>query len=379
MDPAGSADDRSLRLLLPEPVRTLPADLVAVLVGTAIACAFVLVPVLNETPLRVIFGLPLVLFVPGYALIAALFPEAGRPPGEESGDGVEQADSGDSETTATSAGGTEDSDDTDDGRFGTLAAGGRDRGIDGIERAALSFGLSIAVVPLIGLALNFTPWGIRLIPVLVSLVAFVLIMTAVATVRRRRLPAEERFRVPYRTWLARGRAGLFNPDSRLDGVLNVLLVASILLAVGALVFAIAVPPQGETFTEFYLLTEDEEGDLVAANYPTEFTVGEGQPVVVGIGNQEHEAMDYTVVAQLQAVETTGNESTVRERVEIDRFDSPTLAHNDTWHETREIVPTMTGEDLRVQYLLYRESVPAEPTVDTAYRDVHLWIDVASGE
>jgi len=32
-------------------------------------------------------------------------------------------------------------------------------GIDGIERVALSFGLSIAIVPLIGLVLNFTPWG----------------------------------------------------------------------------------------------------------------------------------------------------------------------------------------------------------------------------
>jgi len=30
---------------------------------------------------------------------------------------------------------------------------------DGIERVALSFGLSIAIVPLIGLVLNFTPWG----------------------------------------------------------------------------------------------------------------------------------------------------------------------------------------------------------------------------
>ncbi|MHB8987039.1 MAG: DUF1616 domain-containing protein [Eubacteriales bacterium] len=44
---------------------------------------------------------------------------------------------------------------------------------DGIERVALSFGLSIAVVPLVGLILNYTPWGIRLAPILASLLVFV--------------------------------------------------------------------------------------------------------------------------------------------------------------------------------------------------------------
>lgn len=33
-------------------------------------------------------------------------------------------------------------------------------GFDMIEWMALSFGLSIAVVPLIGLCLNYIPWGI---------------------------------------------------------------------------------------------------------------------------------------------------------------------------------------------------------------------------
>ena len=38
----------------------------------------------------------------------------------------------------------------------------------------MSFGLSIAVVPLIGLGLNLTPWGIRLDPILISLAVFVI-------------------------------------------------------------------------------------------------------------------------------------------------------------------------------------------------------------
>jgi len=39
-------------------------------------------------------------------------------------------------------------------------------GIGGIAKIALSFGLSIAVVPIIGLILNYTPWGIRIEPAL---------------------------------------------------------------------------------------------------------------------------------------------------------------------------------------------------------------------
>ena len=78
--------------------------------------------------------LPLVLFLPGYALIAMLFPEKS--------------------------------------------------GLEGMERIALSVGMSVAVVPLIGLALSFTPWGIKEIPLLASLSVFTLLMCGVAYVRR---------------------------------------------------------------------------------------------------------------------------------------------------------------------------------------------------
>ena len=68
-----------------------------------------------------------------------------------------------------------------------------DATLDGIERIALSFGLSIAVVPLLGLALNYTPFGIRLVPVLVVLSMFTVLLAVVACVRRLGLPEGERF------------------------------------------------------------------------------------------------------------------------------------------------------------------------------------------
>src|SRR2546428_14017816 len=64
-------------------------------------------------------------------------------------------------------------------------------GVDWIERVALSVGLSIAVVPLLVLLLNFTPWGIRLEPIVVSITLFTVGIGAVAHWRRQRLLPEQ--------------------------------------------------------------------------------------------------------------------------------------------------------------------------------------------
>jgi uncharacterized membrane protein len=53
-----------------------------------------------------------------------------------------------------------------------------------LERLALSIGLSLAVVPLIGLVLNYTPWGIRLGPVTVSLALYTLGVSLIALARK---------------------------------------------------------------------------------------------------------------------------------------------------------------------------------------------------
>lgn len=53
-----------------------------------------------------------------------------------------------------------------------------------LERLALSIGLSLAIVPLIGLILNYTPWGIRLGPVLVSLAIYTLGTGIIALIRK---------------------------------------------------------------------------------------------------------------------------------------------------------------------------------------------------
>jgi uncharacterized membrane protein len=330
-------DRRELALLLPKPIRTFPVDLTAVIFLTVLAGLFATVPGLRETPLRIVFGLPLVLFLPGYAFIAALFPEAGTSP------------------------------EADEHREGRIAG----RSIDLVERVALSFGMSLAFIPFLALAINIASFPLGFGPILFTLSAVTLACTVVAAFRRQQVSPAERFALPYRAWIGEARASLGGNRP----VLNVVLALAILFALSTMTYAIAVPQNGEQFTDFHLLTEDENGELVASGYPDEFDLNESQSLYVSIANQEGETIEYTVVVQLERVETDDNdESMVTERQELDRF-STTVADGNTRHHDHSVAPTMVGEDLRLTYLLYVDEPPSEPSQDNAYRHLHIWIDV----
>jgi hypothetical protein len=58
-----------------------------------------------------------------------------------------------------------------------------DKDVDTIERIALSVGMSLALVPMVGLLLNYTPWGINLIPSTLSLAALTLAFATAAILR----------------------------------------------------------------------------------------------------------------------------------------------------------------------------------------------------
>jgi uncharacterized membrane protein len=51
-----------------------PSDLSVISAWTILTILGVYLPVLNASPLRVVFTLPMILFIPGYAHIGALFP-----------------------------------------------------------------------------------------------------------------------------------------------------------------------------------------------------------------------------------------------------------------------------------------------------------------
>ena len=71
--------------------------------------------------------------------------------------------------------------------------GTSEKNLDAIERTALSMGMSIALTPLVGLLLNYTPWGIRQTPIVLSLLALTTIFATAAIIR------EQQTRIPKKT------------------------------------------------------------------------------------------------------------------------------------------------------------------------------------
>lgn len=247
--------------------------------------------------LRVTLGLPFVLFFPGYTLIAALFPKK------------------------------------DD--------------LDGIERVALSFGLSIAVAPLIGLGLNYTPWGIRMTPILLSLIVFILCMGGIAFLRREKLSQKDRYCPTFEF-----EVPVWREQPIFDKVLSIALIAAILFAVGSICYVVAMPKVGEKFTEFYILGMDGK----AEGYPRELAVGEKGEVIVGVVNHEYQQEKYFVEIKM-------------DDLVLPREGPITLKHEEKWENTMTFSYPRTRENLKVEFLLYREGD------EKPYRSLHLWVNV----
>ena len=268
-----------------------------------VGLSLLLVPVVifSSGILRIGLGLLFALFFPGYTLIAALFPNKGA--------------------------------------------------MTDMERVFLSFGLSIAVVPLIGLALNYTPFGIRLESVLLSVLGFILAMAGLALYRRRRLLSEERFEVNFKAGLLHLALG-WRGQGRLDRVLTVVLVLTIAGAIGTLVYAIQTPKVGERFTEFKILGPGGKMEDYLREVVLESKIG----VIMEITNQEHEPAVYYL-----EIEIDGQD--------LEKVGPIALEHGEEWQQEVVFTPIRSGLDQKVEFQLYRGQA-SEP-----YHVLHLWIDV----
>lgn len=282
-------------------------DLLIVVTLVLLIDIFVLVPALSSTFLRIALGLQIMLFLPGYATIAVLFPSKSN--------------------------------------------------LDGTERTVLSFGLSIAIVPLIGLGLNYTPWGIRLLPILISLSVFTLLMCGLAYLRRKKLPENKAFEISFREIVLSLKAEILEkPKSNLDKALTIFLILSILLSAVTLLYVFVNPKEGEYLTEFYILGPGGKAD----NYPTEYLLGENGTLIVGIVNHEYRPINYTMKVRLENKSVHIPENTQH----------IALAYNQTWEEPVVFIPPFEGQHMKLEFLLYNETDNIMP-----YRDLHLWINV----
>jgi uncharacterized membrane protein len=270
---------------------------IAAAVGLALATSLVVLLAPFVEPARVGLGLAFVLFLPGYVLVAALYP--------------------------------------------------RKDDLDLAERLALSLGLSIAIVPLIGLGLNYSPWGIRLNPVLAFVTLFIVLAAVVAVYRRLTLPSDEAMGIPaniaFPKWPRVGMA------HRLLGLLLLLALAG--LGVGA--YFLATSSSGsEGFTEFYVLGPDGRAD----GYPRTVDVGDKFTLILGVVNREGEEVSYRV------------EATIAGRQALS-LDSLHLANNEKWERPLVLTATPEGSNQKVEFVLYKgdDGMP--------YRALHLWVDI----
>lgn len=294
-----------------------------VLFGTLAAAAAVVVGVTTAGIPRTVLGLLLVFFLQGYAVVAALFP----------------ADPG-------------------------------DRWV--IRRLALPFGVSLALLPLLGLSFSALGVGFSAVSVLGTTALITVVGLLVAGRRRVHLSGTQRGHSRVGEWVGRtDRALLDRPTTEL--LVNTLTLVAVVTAMAGLVFAVVAPAPSPQYAQFSVLTENESGELVADDYPTNFTAGEGQNVVLEIANEGPEGQTYTVLAQLQRYDRSSDSVTARSR--LLRLDQ-TVAAGETWNRSVTLTPDMTGQQMRLVFLLYPDDPPANPTVESAQEHLFIWVNVS---
>ena len=248
--------------------------------------------------LRVVLGAPVVLFVPGYVLVAALFPRRGR--------------------------------------------------LSPVELAALSVGLSIALIPLLGLALQFTPYGLASESIVGVLALWAWGGCAAAWLRRRRLPAEDRAGLS----LTAARAWLRRPEATGDLAAAGVALVAVVLALGFASWRLLQPTPVQPFTEFYILGPGGRID----DYPTTLWVGETGEVIAGIVNREGDAQTYSVRALL------GDE-------EVGGAGPVTLGDQEGWESLLTLTPSRASGTLPLEFRLFRDSG------GSPYQTIRLYVNV----
>jgi uncharacterized membrane protein len=303
------------------------------------------------TPVRLsaVLAAPLLFFLPGYAVLAALFPSRPHPSAPSSPLAV-LVRSGQSSLTGS--------------------------GMGWRERVVLSVPTSVAVLPFVVLGLSAVGAPLRSRPVLVSLSFVVLVGTFVGHVRRSRLPPDRRFGIPVGQWLADVRRG-FDPSRPLDLAVNLALAAAVVFALAALGYGLVAPAPQTDLGEAALVTE-QDGQYVAGGYPDVIPVDAPTSFTLSLQNRRAAPSEYAVVVVLELVETPSNGRAVTFSRELDRFDVA-VAPRSTEYVTRSVSPTFAGEDLRVSYYVYTGEAPADPDADSALRHLFVWVDVEPPE
>ncbi|MFB6139934.1 MAG: DUF1616 domain-containing protein [Halosimplex sp.] len=315
------------------------ADLAA-LVAVVLAFDAVVGLGVDATALRLALGLPVLLLAPGWAVVAALYPRGGAR--------------------------------LDPGRPRAAVSpnyGPSTEPISSVVRLGLSVVASVAVVAAVGLAVNFTPWRIRAVPVLAGLTLVTRAAAGAAAARRFSVPSQARYSPGVST---AALASALRPRFSAAFVLGLVLVASVVAATGALA-ATGAPAAAtnEDYTEFAALTANGTGEYVTANYTA--AIAAGRPVYFEVANDEGERTDYSLVLAEETVAREGGDAVVESATVVDRR-TVTVASGDTRYLEYDPNPPETDASVRLRAYLYRGDAPSEPSAGSAYRTLQVWYD-----
>lgn len=296
------------------PKRFTYLDLVVVLLLTIICAVLILEPTLNQSIFNSAAGLFLMLFLPGYALIAAIYP--------------------------------------------------RKDDLSGAARLVLSFGVSYFLTSVIGLVLNYTQWGNSLNPILLVLTVFSLISIGTAFLTRIRSQKADSFQVesdgprtpsptsdaPHTTT----RTPSFMSSSRNRNILMVGVVVVIALLIAApAAYNFMIPAKDvNASTQFYVMGPDGKN---ISTYPHNLTSGDNATVTIVLENHENTETTFRIV-------TTSNQTVINE---IDVTLKP--------GERREIPYNFTvGEPgtKKMEFFLYKL-----PDLNDIFRTYGFWINI----
>jgi len=333
-----SSDSRLRTLLSGEGV---PLDMVGI--GLALGAIHLVFLFSTASSIRFLVAMPLLFLFPGYVLVGSLFPRTGT---------VRQNQ-----------------------RLGGVRSLSNVRKLDRVslfERLALSFGLSVALIPFFAFLLELLPVEAFGGTILWALTVFVFLGALVASVRRLRLPAEDQFSLVAES----GLGSLVGTTSRAERIVNIALVVSIILAISMAGYALAVPQDGEQFTDLRIMTETDDGDFVLGDFPDEIDVADGEELIIGIDNYEREPREYTVVVTAEQIVDDDGSIVVIDSTELDRFEV-SLDDGERLVQPHTLNPGSAGE-FRVNYYLYEGNAPSDPDEDSAYRHVHLTLSASDG-
>ena len=293
--------------------RKTPADLLFAAAASVLLLLLVLAGIGGYV--RYAVALIVVFVVPGYAVVAALFP--------------------------------------------------RDGELDWIRRIALSVGLSIATVALLGLLLDATPAGLSLDTIAAAVVLGSLGLIGVAGLRRVRVPISDRLSLALDV-----RRPTWGDLPKSDRALAIAVAMALVSGAAVLAVGLARPPAPDRYTELYLL--DSAGGLVG--YPLSLNASQQGFVNVAVHNLEGTAENYSVVVMLIGLKTEYNATTgTNQTVEV----------NATFVDSfwLDVAAGATGEHpytfsipLAGQYLLeFRLYIGAPQGSPYRYVDLHVTI------